>query len=164
MTKRAPLILSLALAGALSAPGVLAQTFAGPYLAATQADMRNDYVEASRYYALALIEAFKDPELLQRAMVTQLGAGDYDTALVIARQIDGVGAGNSLTNLLRFGDQISRGRFEEAQALISSEEMDINVLLKGLLQGWAAVGQGDYARAEAAFDALQANESLLIYG
>ncbi|MEM9269858.1 MAG: hypothetical protein AAGA78_13065, partial [Pseudomonadota bacterium] len=103
MFKRASLLSSLALAALLSAPGASAQTFAGPYLAATQADMRNDYVEASRRYALARVEASRNPELVQRAMVAQLGAGDYDTALVLARQLETVSAGNSLTALLRFG-------------------------------------------------------------
>ncbi len=148
----------------LSASSLAAQDLAGPYLAASQADIRGDFDDAARYYTLALVQDPKNPEILQRAMVAQMNAGDVDTAILLVRQLDAAGIKNQLTHLTQISDAFRRDDFDKAQTLADDESVELNGLLRGLLQGWAAFGAGKFSDAEAAFDALNANDGLRVYG
>ena len=162
----APLLRSAALALALSAPAVAgASSLSGAYLAAMQADFRDDYVEAADYYDRAL---GLDPEnfgILMNAVVARVALGDVATARNLADRLDKLDAGNQIATLVRLADTLAAGNFDQAGSILAGAgEEGINPLLGGMLAGWVEVGKQDYAAAAAKFDAMNANDALAAYG
>jgi len=165
---RRPLI-SLALSAALAAGAVLpaqAQSnrgLAGPYLAARAASTANDYEAAARYYARALIRDSRNPELLQSAILAQMGLGNLARAVPIARQLRATGADSQVANLVLVVDLLAR---EDWTAAIEDFEAGLSVgpLVDGLLRAWAELGAGDVDAAEEAFQAVAEETGMPAFG
>lgn len=148
----------------LAASPVGAQGFAGPYLAATQADLRNDYDAAAEFYSRALLREPSNQTLLQSAIVSNVASARYDTALVISRQLHAVEPDNQVAALVEIADAFQKGDYDRAEKFLGDEKYRLNPLFAGLLKGWVSVGKGDYTAATAAFDALDQNDTLQAYG
>lgn len=162
--RAAALALLLAGAALLPAGGAGAQGLAGPYLAAMQADFRNDYVAAAEHYARALA---RDPEnvgLMQNALVARIAAGDFEAALALARDLVAAAPGDQIAALVLGADALGRGDYARAAELLSPETLGLNPLLDGLVSGWIAVGREDFEAAKARFDALGGNDLVGAYG
>jgi tetratricopeptide (TPR) repeat protein len=156
-------LLGLALLSAAPAAG--AASLAGPYLAAMQADFRNDYVLASRYYGRALAADPDNVGLIQNAVVTNVAAGQIAAALSLADRLDAAMPGNQVAALVRIADAFANEDYERAEALASAAPVnELNALLAGLVSGWAAVGNEAFPLALERFDALSGNEALEAYG
>ncbi len=147
-----------------TASSVFAEGISGPYLAATQADIRNDYKAAGRYYAEALAYSPRDPLLLQSAMVAQVAAGQISNGVTLARQMETTGSANQLTALVLLADALAKDEFEQAREIVSDEASDFNPLFRGLMLGWIEVGLGDYDAAQARFDSMDGSPALNLYG
>ena len=155
---------ALATAFAVSALPATASSLAGAYLAAMQADFRDDYGEAAAYYdqALAL-----DPEnlgLLTNAVVAKVAMGDVTDARLLADQLEAIDAGNQVAGLVRLGDALAAGEFGSAADVLAEAGETVNPLLGGLLAGWIEVGRDDFTAAQAKFDAMTGNDALTAYG
>jgi tetratricopeptide (TPR) repeat protein len=147
------------------APAAGAASLAGPYLAAMQADFRNDYVTASRYYGRALAADPNNVGLIQSAVVTNVAAGQIDAALSLANRLDAAMPGNQIAALVRIADAFANEDFERAETLASAVPAnELNTLLAGLVSGWVAVGNDAFPLALERFDALRGNEALEAYG
>ncbi len=156
-------VLGLALLSA--APAAHAASLAGPYLAAMQADFRNDYVAASRYYGRALAGDPNNIGLIQNAVVTNVAAGQIAAALALADRLDAAMPGNQVAALVRIADAFANEDYERAETLTEAAPAnELNTLLAGLVSGWAAVGDEAFPLALERFDALSGNEALEAYG
>lgn len=156
----------LAAALAAGAAPVLAQSnrgLAGPYLAARAAISTNDYEAAARYYARALIRDGRNPELLQNAIIAQMGLGNLARAEPIARQLQATGADNQIANLVSVLDRAVRedwnGVLEDYAAGLS-----VGPLVDGLLEAWVLLGTGDAQAAEAAFERVGEETGMPVFG
>ena len=156
----------LAAALAAGAAPVLAQSnrgLAGPYLAARAAISTNDYEAAARYYARALIRDGRNPELLQNAIIAQMGLGNLARAEPIARQLQATGADNQIANLVLVLDRAVRedwnGVLEDYAAGLS-----VGPLVDGLLEAWVLLGTGDAQAAEAAFERVGKETGMPVFG
>ena len=156
----------LAAALAAGAAPVLAQSnrgLAGPYLAARAAISTNDYEAAARYYARALIRDGRNPELLQNAIIAQMGLGNLARAEPIARQLQATGADNQIANLVLVLDRAVRedwnGVLEDYAAGLS-----VGPLVDGLLEAWVLLGTGDAQAAEAAFERVGEETGMPVFG
>jgi tetratricopeptide (TPR) repeat protein len=157
------LLIAAALAAASPAP-VGAASLAGAYLAGMQADARNDYAEAARYYGEALS---RDPENLtiaQNAAVARVALGDIDAAAVLADRLASAIPGSPIAVLVQLADALAAGEYDLAEAVSGRAGPDANPLLTGLVAGWIEAGRDDFAAAQARFDAMTANEALAAYG
>ena len=141
-----------------------AQGVAGPYLAATTADRDNEYNAAADYYAQALVRDPGNRAILQNGLVTMIAAGRFDAAETLARKLQDREPTNQVSALVRLGVAMRDGDFARAEAIAKTEDFHLNPLFAGLLEGWAAVGQGDYEKAQTAFDLLNQNDTLKTYG
>lgn len=156
----------LALAALLGAAAVpaRAESLSGAYLAAMQADFRNDYTEAAAYYDEALTLDPTNLRLLTNAVVAHVAIGDFKGARPLADRLEAADANNQVATLVRLGDSLAAGDFDAAEATLTAAGDTMNPLLGGLLAGWIEVGRDDFPAAERKFDALQGNDALVAYG
>ena len=154
------------LAVALSAPAAAgASSLSGAYLAAMQADFRDDYAEAAAYYDRALAVDPGNVGLMMNAVVAEVAIGDVAKARGIADRLEAADAGNQIATLVRLADALAAGDFAQAGAILGSAgEEAVNPLLGGLLAGWIEVGREDFPAASARFDAMTENDALAAYG
>jgi tetratricopeptide (TPR) repeat protein len=149
----------------LTAPaGAGAISLSGSYLAAMQADFRNDYVAAAAYLTRALASDPQNIGLLQNAVVTQVIVGDLVAASRLADRLAAAMAENQIAALVRVADAIARDDYGRADTLLSEAGPAMNPLLGGLLGGWIEAGREDFAAAQERFDALDGNDTLRAYG
>ena len=158
--------LALAVVLGTAALPAAATGLSGAYLAATQADFRDDYAAAAAYYDRALLADPENPGLLTNAVVTRVAMGDVDAAAALADRLAAVEPESQVAALVRLADALAEGDFATAATVLeaagSAEET--NPLLAGLLAGWIEVGREDFPAAEAAFDAMTGNDALEAYG
>jgi tetratricopeptide (TPR) repeat protein len=139
-------------------------SLSGAYLAAMQAEARNDYVAAARYYGEALARDEGNPGLTQNAIVSNVALGDIPAALSLAESMAEIMPEHQIAMMVRLADALSKDDFDRAQALVEAAGESINPLLGGLVAGWIEVGRGDFAAAQAKFDAMDRNDALAAYG
>lgn len=143
----------------------LALTNAGPYLAARQAALDNDFVAASRYYEQALQQNGADPYLLDSTLVSLISAGDITRAIALAQRAareTAPAAPTELTQLLLRVEMAKtddwEGLLAEGEAALSSETNDDATgegrLLDGMIHAWALLGAGKAGDAISAFEQL----------
>ncbi len=166
-----PMSRSLLLAGALLAAILAAASspasargLSGAYLAAMQADLRNDYAVAADYYERALQQDGGNPAILQNAVIAHVALGDVERALQRSADLEEAAPGNPVANVVMLADAFAREDFDAADSLLDSGGEAVNPLLRGLLAGWVEAGRGDFEAAQAAFDAMDQNDALKAYG
>ena len=123
---------------------------AGPYLAARQASIVSDYAEAVEYYARAITQDPTNAQLLENAIVANVGAGDVETAARISATYTKTGASNQIVTLISNMAALKAGDYGPASAGPTETE-GLAPLLDGLLQGWALLGAGNMSDATASF-------------
>ena len=148
-------------ASALPAAG---SSLSGAYLAAMQADFRDDYPEAALYYDKALALDPTNAGLLTNAVVSRVAMGDVPAARALADRLQEADPNNQVAALVRIADTLATGEFDQSGTMLSAAGDTVNPLLGGLLAGWIDVGKEDFAAAQASFDAMTANDALKAYG
>lgn len=146
------------------APGGASASLSGAYLAAMQADFRNDYVAAADYVDQALVSDPDNPGLLQNGIVANVAEGDATRGGELAERMLKIVPDHQLAIVVRLAGQIAAEEWDAAGETLKAAGPALNPLLSGLLTGWIAVGREDYDAAFAAFDAMTGNEALVAYG
>jgi tetratricopeptide (TPR) repeat protein len=141
-----------------------AVSLSGSYLAAMQADFRNDYVASGVYLSRALTGDPENVGLLQNAIVAHTVAGDVTAAAPLADRLAAIMPENQVAGLVLVADAIAGGDYARADTLIAAGGEGVNPLLGGLLGGWIEAGREDFAAAQERFDALDGNDTLKAYG
>jgi tetratricopeptide (TPR) repeat protein len=160
LARRTALVAILA-ASALPAAGA---SLSGAYLAAMQADFRNDYPEAAAYYDQALRLDPDNVLLLTNALISRVAMGDMEASLGLAERLEAADANNQIATLVRVADALATGDFAAASETLAAAGDTVNPLLGGLLEGWIEVGQQDFDAAQATFDGMTGNDALAAYG
>lgn len=146
------------------APGGASASLSGAYLAAMQADFRNDYAAAAEYVDQALVSDPDNPGLLQNAIVAHVAEGDVARGGELAERMLKIVPDHQLAVVVRLAGQIAAEEWDAAGETLKTAGPALNPLLSELLTGWLAVGREDYDGAFAAFDAMTGNEALVAYG
>ncbi len=141
-----------------------ASSLSGAYLAATQADYRDDYAAAAEYYERALKDDPDNLALVQNALVAQVALGDLTAAAPLAERLSAAEPDHQLAALVRMAILVHDGDFNGAEQLLAAAPSAFNPLLAGLASGWIEVGREDFPAAKARFDSLRANEAMAAYG
>jgi len=161
LTKRALLTASCLIA--LLPISTIAAPKAGAYLAARQAAMDNDFETGARYFTQSLIADPMNPYLLENALVSYLGLGDFDRAIPVAKMMVEVGIKSQMASLTLSVDAASRDDWDAVIAGIDAGQ-EIGPLVDGISRAWALVGKGQMSTALAAFDTVIAAPGLNAYG
>ncbi len=148
----------------IQAPGSAASSLSGAYLAAMQADFRNDYAASAQYYDQTLRSDPDNLALVQNALVAHVALGDIPAARKLADQLAAAQPDNQVAAIVRLADALNANDFKAASTILTTSGDAFNPLLAGLIAGWIEAGQDDFAAAQAKFDAMDANPALAAYG
>lgn len=130
----------------------------GAYLAAKSAAAVNDYREAARYYAQALVRDPGKPELLENAIVSLVALGELERAIPLAEKLSGQGVNSQIAALVQLADRIAdTGTVPDGLAGAGD-------LVNGLAMAWALIEQGRMSAALRAFDSIVARQGLKEFG
>ncbi len=139
-----------------------AESLAGSYLAAAQANYDNNYTEAALYYGRALAQDPDNLVLMQNALLANIGRGDMLLSLALARQLEAKGAESQLAQLVLLAEDIRKGDFEAANTLYE-RGVGFSPLLDGLVRGWIYLGLGRMADATALFDEMAKTDAMKVF-
>ncbi|MEM9228300.1 MAG: tetratricopeptide repeat protein [Pseudomonadota bacterium] len=148
----------------LAVPAAQADGIAGPYLAASQADMRNDYAVSADFYDKALAVRPGNVGLLNNAVVVNVIAGRQAHAQMLAERLKMLQGSNQIMALTRLAEALRAEDYALALTYATNPEYRLNPLMSSLVQGWAQVGLGEFAEAVERFDSLEGNAALRAYG
>lgn len=152
-----------ALAVTIAPAPMIAQEAAGAYLAARQAGLSSDYTAASQFYLDAMLADPGNPNLMESAIASQIGAAQVDQAVIVAKAMEQAGLKSQLADMVLTA---GLAKAEDYTGILNSIEAgrEIGPLVDGLLQAWSHVGQGQMARALDDFDDVTAAPGLRAFG
>ncbi|MGB4908714.1 MAG: tetratricopeptide repeat protein, partial [Tabrizicola sp.] len=156
---------ALILAASLAAPVRAEEKIdSGAYLAARIAETENDFRAAAGWYGKAILANSGNPQLLDGAILAEIGIGDFALATEVARLRKALdGEVSQLAELALFADEAKR---EDYAALLAGAEggRDLGDLANSLVVAWAKVGAGKMSEALDDFDALTKKKGFEAFG
>jgi len=140
-----------ALREALYANGRPAEASAyGDFLVARFAAMTNDPETAAEHYAAAIDTAPEKSGIAERAVFSALLAGDYESAVELARRASDVGSTATLVRLTLGVDALERGKENEAARYLDETDYGpFNRVIARGLSAWRIADSGGADAAEA---------------
>lgn len=155
------LVLALVCSVALVTGPAVAQVdgFAGPYLAGRAAATVRDYAAAGDYFHQALVRDPGNAQLQEFTLLSDIGEGDFDGALSVAKAMQREGQDSQLADLVLLVDGIQRAAWDEVRTELKGGPK-ISPLIDGLALAWGEVGAGRMSDALKAFDKLAESEPL----
>jgi tetratricopeptide (TPR) repeat protein len=136
-------------------PPVSTASGLGSYLAGGVAQRDHNYAAAAEYLERTLKHDPDNVDLLRRAFLLRVSAGQMDRATALARRLVVVDPGSSLASLVLLVAQEKAG--DEAGAAASAERLSSDGLLRfsaPLVVAWTRTGQHDAKGALEALDRL----------
>lgn len=156
---------ALVLAASLAAPVRAEEKIdSGAYLAARIAETENDFRAAAVWYGKAILADEANPQLLDGAILAEIGIGDFALAIEAAKLRKGLdGEASQLAELALFADEAKR---EDYTAIIAGPDggRDLGDLANSLVVAWAKVGDGKMSEALADFDAVTKKKGYEAFG
>lgn len=140
--------------------GPITHDLAGPYLAARQAAVGNDFRAAAGYFQRALAQDPAEPFLIDSALVSLISAGEVDRAVALSRDLAADGRQTELADLTRRAALAKAGDWDGLLKLIAAtpERTHGNAqggaLLDGMIAAWAELGAGRASEAMRRFEGL----------
>lgn len=148
------------LAAALALPNLAsANGFAGDYLAARQASFLGDYKAAAYYYGKALARDPGRPELLERAVLSNISLGEVDRAASYADRLAQDGFASQIAQMALVARD-ARGEAYGPILKAIDDQRGLGPLADGLIKAWAQLGQGDMTNALVTFDEVAGIQGL----
>ena len=154
---------------AISALGVWVSTpvyadgYAGPYLAARNAQIENDFQAAARYFTLALVQDPANTDLMESAILALVGQGDIKRAVAVARRLSALNKSHQVANMLLLAEAVKEDGYEAALELLEDGEV-VGPLVDSLTLAWVQVGQGNMSAALGTFDEVANAEGTQSFG
>ncbi|MFV2002399.1 MAG: tetratricopeptide repeat protein [Paracoccaceae bacterium] len=156
-------MLAILVGGALTVGPAAANGSAGPYLAARNAQISNDFQAAATYFSRALTRDPSNSDLMESAILAYVGQGDIKRAIAVSRRLAGLNKSNQVANMLLLADAVQNEGYDAALALLKSGEL-VGPLVDGLTLAWVQVGQGNMTAALATFDKVAAGQGTQAFG
>lgn len=162
MPFRSPLT-ALALAALVALPLPAPAEDAGAYLAARIAGSRDDHREAAGWFTRALLADPTNTTLMEGAIIAQVGAGNLEAAVAVARRLEQQGGNAQVAHLVLIADQVKR---EDYAALLAdlAAGRSVGPLLDKLAGAWGHLGAGRSDQALAAFGEVAGQAGLQAFG
>ena len=145
-----------------SAP-VYADGFAGPYLAARNAQIENDFQAAARYFSLALTQDPTNEDLMESAILALVGQGDIERAVAVSRRLSALDSSSQVANMVLLAEAVKAEDFDAVIELLQSGVL-VGPLVDSLALAWVQVGQGNMSAAIGSFDKVAGGEGTQSFG
>ena len=155
--------LILGFAAAMSGQSSMAEPSAGDYLAARHASYMSDYKAGSQYYTKALLSDPANPALLENALISFVGLGDFSRAIPVARKMDSDGLVSQISRMVMV---VAMAKADDYDGLIAKLDKGETVgpLIDGLIAAWSELGRGNKPAAMAAFDEVIQSKGMGSFG
>lgn len=136
---------------------------AGAYLAARVASAESDYRAALHWYLRALAADRGNPQLLDGAVISAMGSGDFAAGAELAAEITAQGRRSQIADLALVVADAKAGNHA---ALIEGVKAgrSVGALFDGLITAWAEAGRGEMGAALAAFDTVTKTGGMEVFG
>ena len=132
--------------------------FVGPYLAAKYAMSGSNFNAASKFYNKVLNEDPTNLSLLNEALLSAVGQGDFMTAKKISEHYTLMGGASNVSEMVRNTILISKNDFRSVIINIDQSEKG-NPLTDRLVKAWALIGNGEMGKAKKEFNHISENPS-----
>ena len=145
---------ALALVLSTLAPAALqADGSAGAYLATRSADMHGDFSAVVEFGTRALARDPSNVEIMQGLLVAQIGLGDIDTGVPVARRLIQLDPGNQIAGLVLLSGAMQA---ENWALVIETLEGGVSVggLMDQMILAWAHMGAGRMSQSLTLLDEL----------
>jgi len=139
-------LLPVLLCGLPLAQPAHAQGFAGPYLAARQADYSLDFAASVEYGIRAITKDTQNTSVMESLLVAEMGLGQIDQALPIARRLHALDTQNQIAGMVLLAGDIRAERWDGVLATLD-QGISIGVAIDELIRAWAHFGRGDQQKA-----------------
>jgi len=156
-------LFALGVAAPLPARAQSALDFAGPYLAAREAALANDFAASARYSLQVLAADPQNMFLQEQALIAQVAVGDMAAAVPLAQSMATGPTGSQMATLVRLADAAARADYAGIEAIVA-EGTNTGPMLDGLMRSWAQLGSGQVSDALAGFDALANDGGFAAFG
>jgi tetratricopeptide (TPR) repeat protein len=136
----------------------------GAYLAARIAESENDFRAAVTWYSKAIIADSDNPQLLDGAVLAEIGIGDFALATEAAKLRKAIeGEPSQLAEMALLADEAKR---EDYAGILAAAEAgrDVGDLTNSLVVAWAKVGEGKMSEAVEGFDAVTQRKGFEAFG
>lgn len=158
---------ALAMAAALVLPAGAEEQKgdSGAFLAANSAARHADYEAAAEWFARALLADPGNTDLLNGAILANIGLGEMEPAATLARALKDQGEESQAGYLARLISDASAENYAAVMEQVKAGA-DEGALLDALVMGWAELGQGRMSEATAIFDKVtktKGNEAFGLY-
>lgn len=154
---------ALLVSTALCANATSARDNSGPYLAARQAVLQNDFSAAARYFRQSLRSDPENAALLEQLLNSEVGLGDLERAAETAMAMRDAGINAQVSNLV-LGAVAAKSSNWTAISEALEAGQTVSPLVDGLTQAWSALGRGEMSAAVESFDAVIETEGMGSYG
>ena len=142
----------------------LAESVAGPYLAARQADYMGDFETSARYNARLIVLDSSNLSAMESLIASKVAMGDMKAALQISDTFVKRGARSQMVRLLSIAKAVNSNDFDAVLAQLEAQKDDGHFLVDGLIKGWAMAGAGKTGAAFDQFDELARETGLASFG
>jgi tetratricopeptide (TPR) repeat protein len=134
-------------------------TTSGSYLAARHAGIERDAPAAAAFYRAALHHDPKNPELLERAFLSELADGEMDEAVKLAERIVQIDKSHRVARLVLGVRALKQKQYQTArQNFAQSTRGPIADLTANVLSAWTLYGSGETRAAVDTIDRLSGPE------
>jgi len=155
--------LALGFAAVFSGHSAMAEPSAGDYLAARHASFLSDYKAGAEYYTKALLSDPRNPVLLENALVSFVGLGDFGRAIPVARKMESDGIVSQISRMVLV---VALAKAEDYDTLLAKLDKGETVgpLVDGLIAAWAEIAKGNKPAAMAGFDEVAQGKGMRSFG
>ena len=157
-TLRLPNLLLVLLLGTAALPAG-ADGVAGPYLAGRVASIDFDYRAAADYFTRSLVADPTNYGVMESAMLSDVGIGDFEQARKLANGLDAAGQKSGLADLVELVSLAKEGKFDVALGDLDKGR-SAGPLVDGLFRAWSKVGAGQMSEAIKSFDEVAQQKGL----
>jgi len=155
--------LALGFATVFSGHSSMAEPSAGDYLAARHASYMSDYKAGAEYYTKVLLSDPSNPALLENALVSFVGLGDFSRAIPVARKMESDGTVSQISRMVLV---VALAKAEDYDTLLAKLDKGETVgpLVDGLIGAWAEIAKGNKPAAMAGFDEVAQGKGMRSFG
>ncbi len=138
---------------------------AGNYLASRFAQTRHDWKNASLFIKPILQSDLSDKEILQRAMIIAMGAGNHNRALELAKQAKALqpDENNTIAETFLIVEAFKKKEYTKAEALFSKMDNDATIRFIGpFIKVWIDAAQGNLKVQDLKQNTVQLYHAILV--
>lgn len=138
---------------------------AGNYLASRFAQTRHDWKNASLFIKPILQSDLSDKEILQRAMIIAMGAGNHSRALDLAKQAKALhpDESNTIAETFLIVEAFKKKEYTKAETLFSKMDNDATIRFIGpFIKVWIDAAQGNLKVQDLKQNTVQLYHAILV--